>query len=222
MTKTSKPSEIGIMNLPTAAAGGSESPIREMSMHSHDKSLALRLPYPEVLQEALDQASTFNAEEFLARLDRLARDLSSDPERHVDQVRLVYDAGTNGAGTDLASAWRRLCQLKAQAYRHLVRATRRDGLLALRYGSFVFMAALATSIVLDQWQPLPRWLNRPFVEGCLIASWVSLWRPFELLLYEWLPFGRMAKTFDRLADLSVTLAPNRQGGGGAAAPPGEG
>ena len=51
------------------------------------------------------------------------------------------------------------------------------------------------------------------VEGFIIASWVSLWRPFELLLYEWLPFGRMAKAFDRMAGLPVNMVPNRLGSG---------
>jgi len=189
-------------------------------MDSHEKSVALRLPRPEVLQEALNHAPTFDAEEFLTRLDRLARDLSSNPETNFDHVRLFYDVGgTAGVGVDLAPTWRRLCESKAQVYRRLVRATQRDGVSALRYGTFAFIAALAMSIVLDQWQPLPRWLNRPFVEGFLIASWVSLWRPLELLLYEWLPFGRMAKAFDQLAGLSVSITANRQGNGEPAADP---
>ena len=192
-------------------------------MDNHEKSLALRLPRPEVLQEALEQAPTFDAEELLTRLDRLARDLSSHPETSLDRVRLVYDAGSVEAGNaDLAPMWRRLCEAKALGYRRLARATRRDGLWALRYGALAFIAALAMSIILDQWQPLPKWLNRPFVEGFLIASWVSLWRPFELLLYEWLPFGRMAKTFDRLAGLSVSMIPNRQRNAQVAAEPGDG
>ena len=186
-------------------------------MHSHEKSLALRLPRPGVLHEALNDAPTFDAEEFLTRLDRLARDLSSHPEADVDQIRLVYDAGcTDAGGADLAPIWRRLCESKALGYRRLARATRRDGLWALRYGGFAFIAALAVSVTIDQWQPLPRWLNRPYVEGFIIVSWVSLWRPFELLLYEWLPFGRMAKTFDRLAALPVSLTANRPGSGAAA------
>ena len=184
-------------------------------MDSHEKSLALRVPRPEVLDEALHDAPTFDAEEFLTRLDRLARDLSSNPEANFAQVRLVYDASSpkGGAGADLAPTWRRLCEAKALGYRRLARATRRDGLWALRYGSFAFLAALAVSVAIDQWQPLPRWLNRPMVEGFIIASWVSLWRPFELLLYEWLPFGRMAKAFDRMAGLPVSMVPNRLGSG---------
>lgn len=42
------------------------------------------------------------------------------------------------------------------------------------------------------------------VEGGLtILAWVALWRPGELLLYEWYPFHRDAKLFSRLEHAGI-------------------
>lgn len=176
--------------------------------------IALRVRRPEALKDALAEAPTFEAEELLYRIDRIARDLSSDIGQKADYVRLycdAIDAQTALSEAELASTWQRLCETKARGYRHLVQATRRDGRVALGYGVVCFVGALAVAILAEQWEPLPRWINRPLSEGFTIAAWVSLWRPMELLLYEWLPFGRMAKTLEKLADLPVEVGPTQAG-----------
>lgn len=49
-------------------------------------------------------------------------------------------------------------------------------------------------------------------EGLVIAGWVALWRPLEVLLYEWWPLVDERRHVNRLAraDLAVRFAP-RQG-----------
>jgi hypothetical protein len=39
----------------------------------------------------------------------------------------------------------------------------------------------------------------------IILGWVALWRPAELLLYEWRPHKRNAKLFDKLAKCDVQV-----------------
>lgn len=39
--------------------------------------------------------------------------------------------------------------------------------------------------------------------GLTILAWVALWRPGELLLYEWYPFHRDAKLFNRLEHAEI-------------------
>jgi len=39
----------------------------------------------------------------------------------------------------------------------------------------------------------------------IILGWVALWRPAELLLYEWRPFKRNANLFGRLAQCKVSV-----------------
>jgi len=42
-------------------------------------------------------------------------------------------------------------------------------------------------------------------EFFIILGWVALWRPAELLLYEWRPYKRNANLFDRLATCNVLV-----------------
>lgn len=42
-------------------------------------------------------------------------------------------------------------------------------------------------------------------EGLLILGWVAMWRPTEMLLYDWWPVRRLVKTYARLADIDVEL-----------------
>jgi hypothetical protein len=39
--------------------------------------------------------------------------------------------------------------------------------------------------------------------GLAIGSWVALWRPLEIFLYDWWPIGAKAKLFDRLSAMPV-------------------
>jgi hypothetical protein len=42
-------------------------------------------------------------------------------------------------------------------------------------------------------------------EGLLIVGWVAMWRPLELLLYDWWPLQRRRKTFENLSRMLVEV-----------------
>jgi hypothetical protein len=42
-------------------------------------------------------------------------------------------------------------------------------------------------------------------EGLLIIGWVAMWRPVELLLYDWWPVRRMRRTYANLARMRVEV-----------------
>jgi hypothetical protein len=42
-------------------------------------------------------------------------------------------------------------------------------------------------------------------EGLLILGWVAMWRPIELLLYDWRPQRRMRLTHENLARMRVEI-----------------
>lgn len=42
-------------------------------------------------------------------------------------------------------------------------------------------------------------------EGLLIIGWVAMWRPVELLLYDWWPLLRRKRTYDNLARMQVQV-----------------
>ncbi len=42
-------------------------------------------------------------------------------------------------------------------------------------------------------------------EGFLIAGWVSLWYPIEVLLYEWWPYSRENRIYERIMNMDIVL-----------------
>ena len=54
-------------------------------------------------------------------------------------------------------------------------------------------------------RPLTRLMQESFV----ILGWVSMWRPIEIFLYEWLPFARRRNLFRRLSRAAVKVESER-------------
>lgn len=48
-------------------------------------------------------------------------------------------------------------------------------------------------------------ITRLMQESFIILGWVSMWRPIEIFLYDWLPLYRRRKLCLRLADAKVTV-----------------
>lgn len=53
-------------------------------------------------------------------------------------------------------------------------------------------------------------LDRIFSEGFLIIGWVAMWKPLEILLYEWWPVLRDARLYRRIAEIPVEIRPYRE------------
>jgi hypothetical protein len=61
---------------------------------------------------------------------------------------------------------------------------------------------------------LRRWLaavgsTGVFAEGLLIISWVALWRPVEIFLYDWWPIRRQQRRFEFIARMPVEIRSER-------------
>jgi hypothetical protein len=78
-----------------------------------------------------------------------------------------------------------------------LRRIRRFGGRSLLIG-FVFLGLMMLLVeIIKRYIPAGN-LVSVIQEGLTILAWVALWRPGELLLYEWRPFKRDAKLFGRL------------------------
>lgn len=44
-------------------------------------------------------------------------------------------------------------------------------------------------------------------EGIMIGGWVAMWRPLEILLYDWWPLRRKRLDLERLRDMQVEVTP---------------
>jgi hypothetical protein len=84
-----------------------------------------------------------------------------------------------------------------------VRRTLQQGRVSLLVG-LVFLAVCMVGRELLRSLGGAEWL-RIVEEGLQIIGWVAMWRPVELLLYDWWPQLRRKRTFDSLSRMQVEV-----------------
>jgi hypothetical protein len=76
------------------------------------------------------------------------------------------------------------------------RRARRAGQIALLVGAVLIIALMSLSQLVVQ--TVPGSLGTALREGLVISSWVVLWRPVELLIYDWIPVWDERRIMRRL------------------------
>lgn len=84
-----------------------------------------------------------------------------------------------------------------------VRRTLQHGRQSLGVGLTFLVVCIALR---ELWSSLgvAEW-GRIVEEGLLIIGWVAMWKPLELLLYEWRPVQRRRRTYDNLSRMRVEV-----------------
>lgn len=155
------------------------------------------------------------------------RDRDLDP----DLVQYMRDAGEDLAphGEFRLVFWiEKPCQpqeIEAAVHAHFAyeidriergrRRQRRIGQVALLLG--VGLVIVLQSIAQLVASTLPGSLGHGLREGLVIASWVVLWRPVEILIYDWIPVRRERRVIRRLLSAPIEV---RAGAGPDARRPG--
>jgi hypothetical protein len=83
------------------------------------------------------------------------------------------------------------------------------GLRALQGGSLFLAACLVLSALVENATFLPEFLIHFFSEGLIIAGWVSLWHPIEILLYEWWPYWRENRLLQHIMEMEMVIQPKQ-------------
>jgi len=87
--------------------------------------------------------------------------------------------------------------------RRRIREHVRQGEIALMVG-LVFLTVFLTLAELTKWLPAGT-LRQIFREGLVITGWVAMWRPLELLLYDWWPLVRQRKLCERVVEVEIAV-----------------
>jgi len=93
-----------------------------------------------------------------------------------------------------------------------------EGRKALRIGLVFWAICLALSLLFEEVIFTRHAVGRLFGEGFIIAGWVGLWRPAELLLYDWRPYSREKKRYEEIKAMEVAIVPRTAGDGQLAIP----
>lgn len=170
-----------------------------------ERRIELRLRELNQLFDSLDPAPFHekdldrDAEEFIVSWAREYR-----PETPlVFRLHLPRDQQRFEPQRTVENAIRNYFKYRSELAQLEVRRTRRNGRGSLVIG-LVFLVAcmllreLLRSVARLEWMQVVQ-------EGLLILGWVAMWRPIELLLYDWRPLRRMQHTYESLARMRVEV-----------------
>ncbi len=141
-------------------------------------------------------------------VDRLMDALRADYRRRLESVhaRLILEELPSPETKDRVDrALRELSRYQDARLGEQLASVRREGLLALRLGLLFVAACVAASVAVDSMTFLPELLRTLFSGGIVIAGWVALWHPMELLLYERWPILRDRKLYRLISEMRTTI-----------------
>jgi hypothetical protein len=165
-----------------------------VNIHVHDLSQMFNSLDPSPFWDRdLDRAAAeFIEEEFS---EKAAAD-----EWHLS----VHAHEGTGLTADLQAAIENYYARLATSARRALREHWWIGQLALLGGAAVFTISVgAREILQHALGSLPPVLD----EGLIILGWLALWRPADVLMYEWVPLYRKRRRFERLAGIRVSVRP---------------
>ena len=111
----------------------------------------------------------------------------------------VSAADKGDLGKAITEHFRNAANMEAVDLRELFR----NGCKALLMGLLVLSTCLFLAWFYTDRLPESR-IPRVLQESFVILGWVSMWRPIEIFLYEWLPLVWRRNLFLRLSDATVT------------------
>jgi hypothetical protein len=104
----------------------------------------------------------------------------------------------------IAEGFRNYFTARADALALERRALFRRGRSALAIGLPILAATVLLGSVVTH--GIPAGFARRFIEeGLIIVGWVANWKPFEILLFEWLPISQKRDLYRRLAGARVEV-----------------
>ena len=106
--------------------------------------------------------------------------------------------------TEIASAIKKHFEYQHVRVNNEIAASRLLGWKSLIIAILFLLVMYYLSKVVTSWLSNTGWAI-PIKEVFMVLAWVALWRPAELLLYEWRPLKRKAKLFDRISRCNLQI-----------------
>jgi len=122
--------------------------------------------------------------------------------RHVRVVIYLSPGVDTATAETMVQAIHNYFRYREQATRLALRRVLRQGRLSLLVGLLFLAACTGLWRFVFTGEDV---VDRVFSEGFLIMGWVAMWRPLEILLYEWWPVLGDARLYARLAALPVEI-----------------
>jgi hypothetical protein len=137
----------------------------------------------------------------LERLANVLRPLKRAPV----ETRIVLPASERTPDLEARCrlALRATLDRRIERNRNDARSLRHEGYATLWRGLVFLAACLLASRVLSEFHLLPGFIERFIDEGLVIAGWVALWYPLDVLLYQRWPLARERRLYETLRDMRL-------------------
>lgn len=125
------------------------------------------------------------------------------------EIRIVFwiasELTSDLTGEAVCQGVRGYFEYEAEKLRRQQREQRRQGQLYLGIGLAVLTLLLVGS---ELALLLPPGTGREVLrEGLIITGWVAMWKPLEVLLYDWRPLVRRRRLYERIAASELVVEP---------------
>jgi hypothetical protein len=150
--------------------------------------------------------SPFPERDLDPRVENYILDWAREVDRHAPlELEIHVDRPANPADADaLRGSLARFFDERGQSKRHELKRLLKRGRTSLFVGVAFLAVASATGEFLHRLLE-PGGYVQVMSEGLLIGGWVAMWRPIEILLYDWWPLRAEYQLFDRLRDMKVQI-----------------
>lgn len=142
-------------------------------------------------------------------IDQLMDTLKARSHRAPPVTQIVIRLPASSIEPDLAARTRTAIGSYCRAQIRIAEQKKRDIIIQARRAvpvGFLFWAGcLLMSLGFEAVLRSETILGRVFSEGFIIAGWVGLWHPAELVLFDWRPYAREIKLYEQIAAMDVAI-----------------
>lgn len=126
----------------------------------------------------------------------------------IDRIRVVFWVDRPCTPAEVEQAFRAHFEGELERLRRGRQRHRRTGQIALALAIVIVIALVTASQLVGN--ALGGTLGTGLKEGLVISSWVVMWRPVEVLIYDWIPIRHQRKALAKLlaATVDVRVASN--------------
>jgi len=130
------------------------------------------------------------------------RDAAEDLSGH-RLIRLVVWLAKPCAPKEIEEAMRSHFRDEIERIRRRRRGQRRAGQIALVIAIALVVALLALAQLVST--VVPGSIGAGLKEGLTISSWVVMWRPIEVLIYDWIPRRQERKVLTKILEAPISV-----------------
>ncbi|MFC1595759.1 hypothetical protein ACFL4D_00545 [Candidatus Margulisiibacteriota bacterium] len=120
-------------------------------------------------------------------------------------ISLPEDKIINGTEQEIRGAIKRYCDYRIKQNKYDIDSLNWERKKALQKGLLFLGMCVFTAFLINKQTLIPEFIRVILREGLFIIGWVSMWRPIEIILYEWWPYWREIKLNKKILSMEVII-----------------